>query len=704
MRYLELLEQIELVEAARDKYMPMLNFLEQIPEELSTLKGAKDAAMVMAEQAITTLGNSDRIVWAMRLIRINTLATMVYNLKQAIEKLSNVAGDANPADLAPEEQEAGARVVAKWRAKLALAEQTLKGLENLYNKDSRKMHDNAQKEIRADLEAANQKYYKLLKDLEALRDQAAREPTRSFEQSEETLSAEIQAAQRMVSILARYVDKPYERGAVRSFSWQALTNITHFLGIAYQPIHDYRFGWKTQDVVEDVLHEYETRWQNKKKRTLSHDLEEYQHIENILEFPGGKIAWFNLHKNYCDLEGAAMGHCGNSYENMKPGDEVLSLREYIGQDDEGHMWKPHLTFIYNTNDQHLSEMKGFKNNKPSEEYHRYIVPLLEEPWIKGIALRAHQHEKDNNFFISDLPSDEAMRLYKEKPALATFRDMKVLGIQMSAEDMPDIGEINTHLEELGLDEIVWEDEKNFILMQWDDWKDALHDIANTETLDPDDFGVPGWDDLDSIYDQFSAHTKQAHIDYVIRYYPAEARDAVQAEEDADMNEVRDELEFEQARSIMSEMNDEIGLDIIVKNWKEYHAGRVNEILEGMMVNLNNYFGNTGQDPEEEAIFKVYTDLGPYKSPDGDVYALTIDKDTFYNEMWPHLDENLTDSNYSWLELFGYHAMYYETGRDATDMHFDMEQETADWYNGEISMMSDDEVYRAVQKQVRGGDI
>ncbi len=702
MKYLELLEQIELVEAAKDKYLPMLNFMDQIPPELqNAIKPAKEQALKIAEQAIQTLGNSDRIVWAMRQNRLNAMSSMIYILKRLDSKLSAAAGEIgndpsrmynqpdSDTEISPEELEAGKSVLAKWRHKRHLALETIRMLERLFQKDSQKMHTNAQKEIRAEIEVANQRAYKAQSDLQDIENRAHANPGQNFAQSEAEAAAELQRARRMVSVLAQEVDKPFE---LRSFNWQVLANVSHYLAIPYQPIQDYRFGWKSQNVVGGVLDELESIWVEKKKRTVSHDIEDYENIEKIMEFDGGKVAWFNLHKEYCSIEGAAMGHCGNEYENMQPGDEVLSLREHKEED----IWKPHLTFIYNTEDGNLSEMKGYKNNKPSSEYHKYIVPLLEQDWVAGIKLRVHQHEKENNFFISDLPEDEARRLYELKPALATYRDVKELGLRTQPGKAVSLEEINTLLSEIRVQEIAGEDEDNFILNVKENWVEALQDITGDGLMDPDDIGVPDHEDLESIYDQFSKHTKQIHIDYVKAAYPNEVRQFI---EDEFIDE--EDFGFDHALEIMRGNNDiDEGLNIIVEEWQKYHAEAINERLEYMMANPKRWFDETGQENDPE--FDVEYEFGRYPfEGNEDAYAITIDKDVFFNEIWPKIEES-DNLDSSWFGLLGLSHYYFDSANDMSDMYFEgMDQDNKDWMNGQVSMRSDDKVYHAMREHMKG---
>jgi GNAT superfamily N-acetyltransferase/2'-5' RNA ligase len=132
----------------------------------------------------------------------------------------------------------------------------------------------------------------------------------------------------------------------------------------------------------------------------------------FLQFQDG-WAWWKLSRAYCSEEARAMGHCGNVVGQDRPDERILSLRKpsKVGKET---WWEPHLTFILEPNGQ-LGEMKGKANNKPTAAYHKYIIPLLEDPRIKGI--RGGGYAPERNFSLADLPKEEQERLTAAKPGL-----------------------------------------------------------------------------------------------------------------------------------------------------------------------------------------------------------------------------------------------------------------------------------------------
>ena len=131
----------------------------------------------------------------------------------------------------------------------------------------------------------------------------------------------------------------------------------------------------------------------------------------IIVFPDG-WSWVNLDRGSCDIEGKAMGHCGNA--GAISGDTVLSLRDAKNV--------PHATFILNNGA--LGEMKGRSNKKPDQSLHKYIKTLLMSPEVK--TLKGGGYMPQNNFDISDLSPSEQIEILKQKPSISfTFMNLNL---------------------------------------------------------------------------------------------------------------------------------------------------------------------------------------------------------------------------------------------------------------------------------------
>ncbi len=149
-------------------------------------------------------------------------------------------------------------------------------------------------------------------------------------------------------------------------------------------------------------------------------------ITTILKFPGSKFRWLDLHRNCSYMRDDVWskktpaaerltGHCCNTAG--KGACTVLELAEEVGR----NRWQHHAAFILYDNGQ-LGERKGFNNQKPSANLHRYIFELLRhDKRIRGMGGKvgwgAH-----HDFQISDLPRAWQKQLKKERPELFSGSD------------------------------------------------------------------------------------------------------------------------------------------------------------------------------------------------------------------------------------------------------------------------------------------
>ena len=173
---------------------------------------------------------------------------------------------------------------------------------------------------------------------------------------------------------------------------------------------------KPMDLLFPEYEKLEKEWKESRSTTLVPDPEDKIYLQY-----DKNNAWWLLDRTYCEAEGKAMGHCGNS-GNPHEGDRILSFRTKKG----GNMWEPNLTFIIDRHGQ-LGEMKGRGNEKPVAKYFPAIIQLLKSDIVKGIKGGGYMPE--NNFSMDDLPEAQRDALYKEKPGLMTASDyLKTLPI------------------------------------------------------------------------------------------------------------------------------------------------------------------------------------------------------------------------------------------------------------------------------------
>lgn len=187
--------------------------------------------------------------------------------------------------------------------------------------------------------------------------------------------------------------------------------LDHFMSLDIPAIEEMTLTWELPQKVINNMRVHEQKWQEATRREIPRNEED--DIEVLISY--GNSAWVDLDRPYCEIEGDAMGHCGNRAE-YREDDTVLSYRE-IGEGPRGKFWKPKLTFILHGNGM-LGEMKGYANNKPDSKYHPVIVDLLRLPIVKGIIGGGYAPEE--NFDMEDLNETVREQLIAEKPALGSI--------------------------------------------------------------------------------------------------------------------------------------------------------------------------------------------------------------------------------------------------------------------------------------------
>jgi hypothetical protein len=204
-------------------------------------------------------------------------------------------------------------------------------------------------------------------------------------------------------------------------AYNYLDDFEHFWGMPIEAIQRYVFDRQTPQEIIDHFEELQDEWQEK---IGDRSVEIESGDDKLIDFGNG-WAWWHLDRPYCDAEGKAMGHCGNS-ASYKSDDTILSLREHT----HGDLWEPHCTFILD-GDGFIGEMKGKGNEKPVEKYHKMIVALLENDIIYGI--KGGGYAPENNFSLNDLTTEEVKRLKAMKPGLQTLNELLAAGDFEGAE-------------------------------------------------------------------------------------------------------------------------------------------------------------------------------------------------------------------------------------------------------------------------------
>ena len=148
--------------------------------------------------------------------------------------------------------------------------------------------------------------------------------------------------------------------------------------------------------------------------------------------------WVNLQTNNSTEECERMGHCGRSSSGS-----LYSLRSYrFTPDGKYKVNDSHLTASI-SNDGIIYQLKGPKNSKPKEEYHKFILPLFDlqdeddDYLIKGFGT---EYASQQDFKLEDLPIQTLKDLYEIRPEIFKSRGLKSkmaeLGIEIETEPLP----------------------------------------------------------------------------------------------------------------------------------------------------------------------------------------------------------------------------------------------------------------------------
>jgi len=124
----------------------------------------------------------------------------------------------------------------------------------------------------------------------------------------------------------------------------------------------------------------------------------------ILDFrdeDGMGFYWIDLQTSYCNDEQKRMGHCASTR-----GDTLFSLREARRINDKFTINKSHLTAAIEEQSEgfKILQLKGQKNSKPAQKYHKYIAQLLIDPKVDIVGFGS-EYDSASDFKLADLNDD-----------------------------------------------------------------------------------------------------------------------------------------------------------------------------------------------------------------------------------------------------------------------------------------------------------
>lgn len=213
-----------------------------------------------------------------------------------------------------------------------------------------------------------------------------------------------------------------------TISWLRTQLEHHFLGPLSRKteIVNYEFGTKSVLKALEELEAIEEKYRIEDSelfiephRILSWHTVKYR--EGWEEFYGsvddavsdrGNMVWLTTINARSDLLARAMsdsggtGHCGTCQENTS---EILVLAEFLDED----RFVPHLTFELSEKG-YILQSKGYRNGKPSERYHPYIVELLANS-DRILRVVGGNYKPETDFKMEDLSEEDRERVLSEKP-------------------------------------------------------------------------------------------------------------------------------------------------------------------------------------------------------------------------------------------------------------------------------------------------
>ena len=124
----------------------------------------------------------------------------------------------------------------------------------------------------------------------------------------------------------------------------------------------------------------------------------------ILDFrdeDGMGFYWIDLQTSYCNDEQKRMGHCASTR-----GDTLFSLREIRRINDKFTINKSHLTAAIEEQSEgfKILQLKGQKNSKPAQKYHKYIAQLLIDSKVDIVGFGS-EYDSASDFKLADLNDD-----------------------------------------------------------------------------------------------------------------------------------------------------------------------------------------------------------------------------------------------------------------------------------------------------------
>tara|TARA_B110000503_G_C7152249_1_gene415720 strand:- start:1119 stop:2645 length:1527 start_codon:yes stop_codon:yes gene_type:complete len=124
---------------------------------------------------------------------------------------------------------------------------------------------------------------------------------------------------------------------------------------------------------------------------------------------GVEYYWTMIPSNFCDIESSRMGHCGRTGY----GNNLISLRSKRQHLEGNTISDSHVTIAYNLDDGIFYQIKGKKNQKPSEKYFDKIYDLIltfAEDDRRNFGGIGAEYNSTDDYGYSDMTSPQIEKL------------------------------------------------------------------------------------------------------------------------------------------------------------------------------------------------------------------------------------------------------------------------------------------------------
>lgn len=410
----------------------------------------------------------------------------------------------------------------------------------------------------------------------------------------------------------------------------------------------------------------------------------------ILDFrdeDGNGYYWVDLETNNSTEECERMGHCGRSGKG-----NLYSLRSF-NQLPSGKykVNKSHLTASI-SNDGIIYQLKGPKNSKPKEEYHKFILPLFDlqdeddDYFIKGFGT---EYASQQDFKLEDLPIQTLKDLYGIRPEIFKSRGLKSkmaeLGIEIEFEPLPTYFYLDLEFEYIHYyidnDEIIHTQKQKTSYGQ----SYTVNTYLSQALLDPnkidelyewigEEYSLPSYKEpsLEKVLKENVYAGLRSHMIRLLKMMKPTEEQLKQLEEVEKITEWS--LQISRLANLIREIDTE---DLIINDiydcydisYRDSIAGSaIGELKESLLTTLEGYGGvrvtrygisiegDIGElvDIDDPEVIKAYDDV---EEEFGEIYiyevfGLLIDRDVITKPYWrrPDIDEVDIDNNYFNEEL------------------------------------------------------